>query len=180
MKNKTTKTIACVIVGLTLSACMKEPENVTYENVPNKGILNSNSVTSGQDYEISCFFTPCVAGISTAINIKPLKDTAGTAIYSGALDAQRAIGSQFQTYSGDIDIRVDFSAKTFRESATIRAGITSHSFRMNGIFTDNGGITGTATISSTTAPLTGVIGATQMIGVFRSDTMAGGFTAFRE
>ncbi len=165
MKNKTTKTITCLLAGLTLfviAGCQR----VTYDSIPKKWLLDWDGVISpSQGYAVSCV-DHCRVGISRAISIKPLRDTTGTAVYSGKLDIHYANGS---IESNNLKIDVNFSNQKWFGNID-NGGIIA------GVFFKNGGITGNFGVIE----VTGIIGATQMIGVFRSSGQAGGFNVTRE
>ncbi len=110
MKNKTTKTIACLLAGLTLSACgtlaVKDPANSqeddnsqqtsTRQGTTSKPdvtarILSGNNYVAGDGngtYSYSCEGRNCNSGISSSIRIRPVQDTSGVATYSGAVSAR--------------------------------------------------------------------------------------------
>ncbi len=182
MKNKTTKTIACVIAGLSLSVitgCMKN-NNVTYEVIEGRDNLNfEGAISPSQGYAVNCDSYPCRTGISRAISIKPITDTTGTAIYSGTLNWRVFNNSELH----DIDIHVNFASTQWWLTETVYTDVGDYSVRMNGRFDSRGAIFGDARIGntanagqgSTPTFITGIIGATEMIGVFNLEAAAGGF-----
>ncbi len=116
MKNKT-KIIACVLAGLTLSACgtlaVKDPTNSqendnSQQTSTRQGTTNKPDVTarilSGNNYvardgngtySYSCETHICTSGISSSIRIRPLQDTNGVATYSGSVSARTYTGRRF-------------------------------------------------------------------------------------
>ena len=117
MKNKTTKTIACLLAGLTLSACgtlaVKDPTNSqeddnSQQTSTRQGTTNKPDVTarilSGNNYvgsagngtySYSCEGRICTSGISSSIRIRPVQDTSGVATYSGSVSARTYTGRRF-------------------------------------------------------------------------------------
>ena len=125
-------------------------------------------------------------------DIKPLNDTnTGIATYTGDLtivyhnndysDEERATQNyEYETQTTNINLAVNFGDNSLSYSGTI----ASNAFSINGNFTDRGQITGTANFREAEAVLGGLIGQTEMIGVFATGfndkAFAGGFTATRE
>ena len=156
-----------------------------------RGVFNSYSIY-------------CIAKIPNLINIKPLNNTdTGTATYAGLVVVQHggnysSRDSNGYTYNSaltkNIDIIVNFDDKTlsysgnlvFRDASRAYSQSASYKFSINGDFTDRGILTGIVNFNSygfwdTKAPLIGLIGEDELIGIFSSkESFAGGFTATRQ
>ncbi len=148
----------------------------------------------------------CYGYIPNIINIKPLNGTnTGMATYTGTINIAHPIligvvyegnGSNGRS-TENISINVNFDDKTLSSSGGFdptldyftRSVTHSNLFTMDGSFTDRGMLTGTFNFRGKDAPLIGLIGQTDVIGVFatkertsssRNLPFAGGFTATRE
>ena len=124
------------------------------------------------------------------VNIKPLNNTnTGTATYAGSVSVQYATNHHGQARNAhykpaltqNIDIIVNFGDKTLSYSGNLEY----NPFRINGNFTDRGILTGTVSFNTNEAPLYGLIGQDETIGVFSNvsrgvGSFAGGFIATRE
>ncbi len=168
-----------------------QSNNLTLYDLPT---LPSNRFffTSGSSPSVVCsrhtptdLRTYCSGGIPSDIDIKPLNNTnIGTATYAGSVSLEytgRFISSSrfFTRHVVDnksIALMVNFDDKTL----TYSGWVDSNTFTINGNFTDRGQITGTANFKNIKAPLIGLIGQDEAIGVFASESIAGGFTATRQ
>ncbi len=125
----------------------------------------------------------CEGKIPSTINIAPLNDSnTGIATYSGSVSVNYYKGrSDALDGAGKIDVTVNFSNNTLRYAGVIE----KNAFNINGSFTDRGVITGSVNFGgSGDAPLIGLIGQNEAMGVFASGTprgqYAGGFTLLRD
>ncbi len=126
----------------------------------------------------------CHVFIPNVINIKPLNDAnTGTATYAGSVSIRGWNTGRIITE--DIDIIVDFDNNTLSYSGNVDS--SSNPFRITGNFTDRGLIGGTVRFRASNAPLIGLIGQDEAIGVFATiegthfrSSYAGGFIATRE
>ena len=181
-----------------------QSSNLTPRHLPTRPNYNFDS-RNNNDPSGSCRYDSfrgyvCYGLIPSVINIKPLNNTnTGMATYAGRIHATTPTDNS-RTYTGnnharqDIDINVNFDDKTLSSSGDWRLGFTS-SFSINGNFTDRGQITGSVEFRFLTAPLIGLIGQDELIGVFatadppttngrfnsdRFKVFSGGFKATRE
>ncbi len=192
MKNKTTnmtRTSLTIALSLSLFACGasdSEGNTTPYTALDTSHVPDEFQEFIGYNensnaYFISCALDNCFAGVDSLGHLMPVTDNSGTAVYSGTIEADRTVSfRQFRTYSGSIDLRVNFSNRTFRENTTITAGLRSDNLNIRGAFSSNGSITGTATISGATGHLFGRIGADELTAACIGDGIACGFTAYRE
>ena len=197
MKNKTTKTIACVLAGLTLSACVgsvnvpagtgdsvkeggavkRSTARLTFADLPARPNNNFDSIDddspkgscvgSGSSNPVSFSNLRCFGEYPTDIDIAPLNDN----------------NSGIATYSGNVSVSAynpnnyakDITEPmklivNFDDNTLIYLGtIQSIALNINGDFTDRGIITGTVELGQRNGQLIGLIGQNEAIGVFASD-----------
>ncbi len=203
MKNKTIKAIACVIAGLTLTACVgsidasgntstnpKIEQNTepTLHILPrvsgNKSLLGR----AGADYLLSCTgirSVGCLIFYDNEEMLIPLTDNEGKATYSGTINYSfySTVGRRQTNRSAEAEFKVNFTQKTITYNGTIQNGIGNPSTgSMDAKYNSKGQITGIVEIDNTAADISGVIGASKMLGYFANDDnhYAGGFTASRD
>ncbi len=176
MKNQT-KIIACVLAGLTLSACMKKEANLTsadYPDHPNRYFQEGNMLYA------DCFIdTGCIAFYPSNINIAPLTDTSGRAIYRGTISGAYNTGfTPKNTYAQEASFQVDFGARTVRYQGVI----TGISTNVSATYNARGVMTGSYTAGDRPGRIIGLIGETELLGSFALDNgdSAGGFRGLRQ
>ncbi len=172
------KTIACLLAGLALSACMEKEANLTtadYPNHPNRYFQEgSGEVLGGQ-----CFTQGCFAYYPSNIDIKPLSDTSGRATYRGTIQGAYLISStQYDTYSQEASFQVDFGARTMRYQGVVAGSTTNVVANYNA----RGVMTGTYYTGDRPGRIIGLIGETELLGSFALDDggSAGGFRGLRQ
>ena len=198
MKNKTTKTIACLLAGLTLSACVGSvnvPSNAEDEtkmdeaNQPSGRLTladfpahPNNQFRQGNTLTTSCGITLGCSGVYPVdIDIVPLSNNEGRATYTGTIrvSLKPTLITRQVNFSAEAEFKVDFNEKNIRYAGIIGGSATS----IKATFNPRGQITGSFELGDTQSDLIGLIGQTEMIGVFAggdSTTLSGGFTALRE
>ena len=209
MKKQTTKTIACVIAGLTLSACVgsvnvpsdesddtsRDVESgeasgaITLNDLKDAGTLYGRRRavfiydTSQPTWTGLCFDTQfCVAYYPNRIDITPLADNTGTATYSGSIHLQFINRNNTTTDRvTDATFKVNFDENKILYDGTI----SDFSLKVRADFTPRGLITGTLSLDRDDSSLLGVIGQNEMVGSFTTSmtsnvSFAGGFTASRD
>ncbi len=199
MKNKITKTITCLLAGLTLSACAGAGETATTgeagEAITADDLeaaetpLSTNGVgynfgrTSTESWSGGCLGF-CTAFYPDVVDIAPLADNTGTANYSGSIHltyvSNAGIFSNPRIVT-DATFKVNFDENEILYDGTI----SNFSLKVRADFTPRGLITGTLSLDRNDSYLLGVIGQTEMAGSFtthrNSDVnFAGGFTASRD
>ncbi len=178
MINQTTKTIACLLAGLALSACMEKKEaNLTsadYPDHPNTYFMQGNDL--GGD----CFTNlRCVAFYPSNIDIAPLTDTSGRAIYSGTISGTYDIGNnRKQSYAQEANFQVDFGARTVRYQGIIEGGDVN----VTATYNARGMMTGSYRTGNRPGRIIGLVGETELIGSFalNNGDSAGGFRGLRQ
>ena len=178
MINQTTKTIACLLAGLALSACMEKEANLTtadYPNHPNRYFQEgTGEVLGGQ-----CFTQGCFAYYPSNIDIAPLTDTSGRATYSGTIQGAYLISNtQYDTYAQEASFQVDFGARTVRYQGVI----TGISTNVSATYNSRGVMTGSYRVGSRPGRIIGLVGETELLGSFALDNgdSAGGFRGLRQ
>ena len=209
MKNKTTKTIACVIASLTLSACVgsvnvpsDESDNANRDaesGSANRAITANDLQRAGdarnggrsyiflndssqQSWTGTCVLEICSARYPNTIGITPLADNTGTATYSGSIHVQfiNQLGGTTDRTAG-AKFKINFDENKVLYDGTIG----ELSLKVRADFTSRGLITGTLSLDRNDSYLLGVIGQNEMAGSFTTSTtsnadFAGGFTASRD
>ncbi len=208
MINKTTKTIACVIAGLTLSACVgsvnvpsdeSDDASRTAQSSGASGAITikeftreANSISgsiflndpSRQSWTGRCLIVGrlCSAYYPNTIGITPLADNTGTATYSGSIHLQFVNrNNAISKRATDATFKVNFDENRVLYDGTIG----DFSLQIRADFTPRGLITGTLSLDRNDSYLLGVIGQTEMAGSFTTSSrpsvgFAGGFTASRD
>ncbi len=181
MKNKTTKTIACLLAGLTLTACDKKeaPLEASYSFSaiePRSAGSRTAVVTLEVEAEGKTRVHYGNRTFSQSIG-SPTLSGAGVATYTGSASWYDWSDGKFVTGFEAITLSVNFSDRTIVSTHGGRFGI-------NGAWNRNQGensITGTATLSGhDDAFLEGVIGNDGILGRYHNSIdFAGGFTASR-
>ena len=148
---------------------------------PHKGFEPTPGSATGSCYREN----KCYGRYPVNIDIKPLQDNSGKAIYTGDLLVfyGGVIHKEQLYHRKEIDIEVNFDNSRLTYSGDISGtGEDARLFNINGGFTARGQITGYVDFRSVSAPLIGLIGQTEMTGVFAEERggFAGGFTATRE
>ncbi len=195
MKNKTTKTIACVIAGLTLSACVgsvnvpagtgdsvkeggavkRSTAQLTFADLPARPNNNFDSIDddsptgscvgSGSSNPVSFSNRRCFGEYPTNIDIAPLNDN-----NNGISTYAGSVSvSYYNTsyYVRDITENIDIIVNFDNKTLRYSGQVASNSFSINGSFTDRGIITGSVDFGDT-GDLIGLIGQNEAIGVFSS------------
>ncbi len=178
--------------------------NLTRRDLPDiiKNTYNFSS-TSDNSPSGSCSVYPydnssfsCVAYFPDVINIKRLNDmNTGIATYTGSVSLDAMIENPTIiagfSFTKNIDIIVNFDDKTLAYSGHLGSlSFGLHSLNINGRFSDRGSINGSVDFRGRTAPLYGLIGQNEAIGVFatssasisgmKEKSFAGGFRVNRE
>ena len=199
MKNKTIKTLAYLLAGLSLSACAgagadetattgEAGEAITVDDLEAvETPLSTNGVgynflsSSSQSWTGGCLGN-CVAFYPDVIGITPLADNTGTATYSGSVHVQfnNRLGTTTDRVT-DATFKVNFDENEILYDGTIG----NLALQIRADFTPRGLITGTLSLDRNDSYLLGVIGQTEMAGAFTTRTtsdvgFAGGFTASRD
>ncbi|MGU9962862.1 MAG: hypothetical protein ACNYPD_02015 [Candidatus Halichondribacter symbioticus] len=122
----------------------------------------------------------CKGIIPIAIDIEPLNDTNdSSAIYNGSVSVSyfNEAGT-IRDITENIDINVDFDDNEISHSSTIDTNL----FSIDGDFNSTGQITGNVTYDTVQGNLIGLIGQTEMIGIFggKAGGFGGGFKATRQ
>ena len=177
MKNKTTKTIACLLAGLTLSACMEKDKNLTtadYPDHPNRQFAEGNALYA------DCFSDAnCIAFYPSNINIAPLTDTNGRAVYRGTISGAYFVNStQYDTYSQQASFHVNFGART----VSYQGVIAGSDVDVTATYNARGIMTGSYRTGSRPGRIIGLVGETELIGSFalNNGDSAGGFRGLRQ
>ncbi len=206
MKNKTTKTIACVITGLTLTACVgsidasgntstnPKTEQKTEPTLHLLPRVSGNTALLGlpdYDYALICNgvlagrFLGCTIFYDSDEMLIPLTDNEGKATYSGTINYSfySTVGRRQADRSAEAEFKVNFTQKTITYNGTIPNGIGNPSTgSMDAKYNSKGQITGIVRIANAEADISGVIGASKMLGYFANEDnlYAGGFRASRD
>ncbi len=186
----------CQLSNLTLRDIPTRPNGFFSQNTVNMRD-NTPSASCSRSYSSSTGArSSCYVHIPNIISIKPLNDAnTGTATYAGSVVLQhldnhfspncnrdRCRYNYKRSLTKNIDIIADFGNNTLSYSGDW--GSSDTAFNINGNFTDRGILTGTVNFNTTEAPLIGLIGQDEAIGVFSTGNsnkkFAGGFTATRE
>ncbi len=205
MKNQTTKTIACVITGLTLTACVgsidasgntstnPKTEQKTEPTLHRLPFVFGNTALlglAGTDYRLSCNgylgdrFLGCTIFYDNEEMLIPLTDNEGKATYSGTINYSFRGRSRTTSHrSAEAEFKVNFTQKTITYNGTIPNGIGNPSTgSMDAKYNSRGQITGIVRIANSESDISGVIGASKMLGYFANEDnlYAGGFRASRD
>ncbi len=203
MINKTTKTMACVIAGLTLTACVgsidasgntstnPKTEQKTEPTLHTLPRVSGNTALlggAGADYLLSCTSIRsfgCLIFYDNEEMLIPLTDNEGKATYSGTINYSfySTVGRRQTNRSAEAEFKVNFTQKTITYNGTIQNGIGNPSTgSMDAKYNSTGQITGIVEIDNSAADISGVIGASKMLGYFANEDnhYAGGFTASRD
>ncbi len=208
MKNKTIKTITCLLAGLTLSACAgagagetattgEAGEAITADDLQvasgalvvndGDGVYAFANDRSRQSWRGLCAANDCNAYYPDTIDITPLADNSGRATYTGTINLE-----YLNNAGGTTERVIDAIFKVnFDDSEILYDGKVSEliAIKMRADFTPRGLITGTLSLNQNEGAILGVIGQTEMAGSFTTPfgrekpghvDFAGGFTASRD
>ncbi len=155
------------------------------------GVTGGNSQKELCSYYIdpnSNRYYTCLGLTPDDIGVQPLNNTnTGTATYAGTVSLEFVSDSNVinKINNKSIDIIANFGNNTLSYSGNLSP--SSNPFNINGNFTDRGILTGTVNLNGTEAPLVGLIGQIEIIGIFSNhrgyyydSPFGGGFTATRE
>ncbi len=210
MKNQTTKTIACALAGLTLSACAGADAGTDAEVDTNvQTLFDYPTLSHARDNDIintfvstDCETDYCIYNIiddeidfmtaSLGSNIilgAPITDIGktGTLTWDASGDFQEYYREEVSKIKLVGSITINLSEKTFSGLFGGGGGILT----IDGKILDNQTIEGQASASGFRNPffgisngLTGIVDETKMIGIFINNSISysysGGFTATRE
>ena len=177
---KQTKIIACVLAGLTLSACMKEKDplerDYTFSAITPtaQGSRTATTrlqvtATGDRDYYGDNTFRQDIGS--------PTLDSAGTATYSGSARWYDTSNGKFVTGFEAITLSVNFSNRTIVSTHGGRLGINATWSRNSGENEISGAVSLTG---HDNAEVDGVIGTDGILGRFINPIdFIGGFTASR-
>ena len=208
MKNKTIKTIACVIAGLTLTACVgavnvppkdADTETETREAEVMDKIPDLPQIDVGRGYYIGTLTSSrSTFGFVRAFRIDV--DFDNRTLNGGeSRSTPSSRGSSFGTsrYRTQGDFNVACAIQKNRDGISYRSGnlcitparqAVNYNLGVSGSFTDNGVISGTVNYErcaptcprfGDTANLTGMIDKQKIVGSFSGD-FSGGFTVNRQ
>ena len=177
------------VCGVDAFGVLCQLSNLTMRHFPAKPNTNFTSNT-GNSPGGSCGYATCYGSIPDIINIKRLNNTnTGMATYTGEIvikTASRIVGCKFGC---NIDIIVNFDDNALMYSGNFSStSSTTDTFNMDGNFTEKGLLTGTVNFRGIEAPLIGLVGQTEAMGVFATsvevfssfDVFGGGFRVFRK
>ncbi len=181
------------VCGVNAFGTLCQLSKLTLRHFPQKPNANFESI-SGNTPNGFCMtndkaYPTCHGQIPSTINIKPLNNTnEGMTTYTGEINVVYINFGVIYRLTKNIGIEVNFDNSTLSYYGNID-GVYSKYLDMDGSFTDRGILTGTVNFyGSLEAPLIGLIGQDEAIGVFSteqgkdsaSSKFGGGFRVLRE